>query len=275
MTDGLPQLSALCRRVILRNLAAVHDLGDMPYRLARPILQQCRPEQLRELEAASPHLADDTEELWQHACLRDFSDIRKLHEDGTLPPPTSWRTLYNDKQQQIEAAKAAATAKIKGRYAEHSAQKDAKKMVVSDVNLRPARARAKVPKAPVTAGQAMMARARNGSAMQMRRMMLIPPRSGARGASAPARGFVRAAPAPRPCAAPDAASPRPAVPAPGPAPPAAHPPGAARTSTPPPVPPASSASPPARVQKRPAPEPTSSIFMPKRRIPSHPRHGHV
>ncbi|KAI3623487.1 hypothetical protein CBS14141_003748 [Malassezia furfur] len=227
MTDGLPQLSALCRR-------AVHDLGDMPYRLARPILQQCRPEQLRELEAASP-----------------------------------------DKQQQIEAAKAAATAKIKGRYAEHSAQKDAKKMVVSDVNLRPARARAKVPKAPVTAGQAMMARARNGSAMQMRRMMLIPPRSGARGASAPARGFVRAAPAPRPCAAPDAASPRPAVPAPGPAPPAAHPPGAARTSTPPPVPPASSASPPARVQKRPAPEPTSSIFMPKRRIPSHPRHGHV
>ncbi|WFC97128.1 hypothetical protein MBRA1_003794 [Malassezia brasiliensis] len=266
MTASLPQLSALCRR-------AVHDLGDMPYRLARPILQQCRPEQLRELEAASPHLADDTEELWQHACLRDFSDLRKLHEDGALPPPASWRALYNDKQQQIEAAKAAATAKIKGRYAEHSAQKDAKKMVVSDVNLRPARARAKAPKAPVTAGQAMMARARNGSAMQVRRMMLIPPRSGARTATSPARGFVRAAPAPRPRAA-EAGMPRAAMPAAGP-PPTGRPPTGARTSPPPPASSTPSASSPARVQKRPAPEPASSIFMPKRRIPSQARHGHV
>lgn len=56
----------------------------------------------RYVPVLTQHLADDTEgvwptyaELWQHACLRDFSDIRKLHEDGTLPPPTSWRTLYN------------------------------------------------------------------------------------------------------------------------------------------------------------------------------------
>lgn len=241
----------------------------------------------RYVATLTQHLAEDTEgtlpahaELWQHACLRDFSDLRKLHEDGALPPPASWRTLYNvgvsltqDKQQQIEAAKAAATAKIKGRYAEHSAQKDAKKMVVSDVNLRPARARAKAPKAPVTAGQAMMARARNGSAMQMRRMMLIPPRSGERAAPSSAQGFVRAAPAPRPRVA-EAAAPRAAMPATGPAP-TGRPPAGARTSTPPPAPPASSASSPARVQKRPAPEPASSIFMPKRRIPSHPRHGHV
>lgn len=48
--------------VILRHLhstcaeadTALYDVGDMPYRLARPLLQQCRPLQLRAIEEASP-----------------------------------------------------------------------------------------------------------------------------------------------------------------------------------------------------------------------------
>lgn len=152
--------------------------------------------------------------------------------------------LTQKKQEHIEAAKAAATARIKGRYAEHSAQKDAKKLIVSDVALRPRGGRHRTaPRVPATRGQAMMARARNGTAMQTRRMMLIPPR-------APSRGFVRAAPsvrAPRTGAPPAAPS---SAPRPAPLPPS-----------------------PVRA-KRPPPE-GQSIFMPKRRIPTQPHHSHV
>ncbi|KOS12972.1 transcription elongation factor b polypeptide 3 [Malassezia pachydermatis] len=85
MHEELPLLSALCRR------------GEMPYRLAKPFLQQCRPDQLRAIEAASPkarHIVHLTLELWHRACVRDFSDVRKAEEEGTLSTPTSWRDMY-------------------------------------------------------------------------------------------------------------------------------------------------------------------------------------
>ena len=56
----------------------------MPYRVAAPLLQQCKPEQLRMIEEASPHLLEHTNDIWQRACLRDFSELRKAQQDGTL-----------------------------------------------------------------------------------------------------------------------------------------------------------------------------------------------
>ena len=101
------------------------------------------------IEEASPHLLEHTNDIWQRACLRDFSELRKAQQDGTLEAPPSWRALYLTKQQQTEEAKALATARIKGRYAEHSAQKDAKKLVVSNVPIPThRRARRPVPHLP-------------------------------------------------------------------------------------------------------------------------------
>lgn len=34
--------------------SVLYDVGEMPYRLAKPLLQQCRAEQLRAMEEASP-----------------------------------------------------------------------------------------------------------------------------------------------------------------------------------------------------------------------------
>lgn len=110
---GGSQLSAMCKRGtsltayssdspqhfeyvrVLLLILALYDVGDMPYRVAAPLLQQCKAEQLRMIEDVSPHLLEHTEELWQRACLRDFSDLRKLHEDDALVPPDSWRDLYS------------------------------------------------------------------------------------------------------------------------------------------------------------------------------------
>ena len=103
------------------------------------------------IEEASPHLLEHTNDIWQRACLRDFSELRKAQQDGTLEAPPSWRDLYLTKQQQTEEAKALATARIKGRYAEHSAQKDAKKLVVSNVPIPThRRARRPAPSRPST-----------------------------------------------------------------------------------------------------------------------------
>lgn len=157
----------------------------MPYRVAAPLLQQCKPEQLRMIEEASPHLLEHTNDIWQRACLRDFSELRKAQQDGTLEAPPSWRDLYLTKQQQTEEAKALATARIKGRYAEHSAQKDAKKLVVSNVPIPThRRARRPAPSRPSTPyeskGRSMLLKARTGLAMRTRQMMrprgLRPPR---------------------------------------------------------------------------------------------------
>ena len=146
----------------------------MPYRVAAPLLQQCKPEQLRMIEEASPHLLEHTNDIWQRACLRDFSELRKAQQDGTLEAPPSWRALYLTKQQQTEEAKA-----------EHSAQKDAKKLVVSNVPIPThRRARRPAPSRPSTPyeskGRSMLLKARTGLAMRTRQMMrprgLRPPR---------------------------------------------------------------------------------------------------
>ncbi|WFD31958.1 hypothetical protein MSPP1_003000 [Malassezia sp. CBS 17886] len=162
----------------------------MPYRLVRPLLQQCRPEQLRVIEDASPHLTPNIDEIWRRACVRDFAELRRMDTDGSLQPRPSWRALYEEKQQQTEEAKALATAKIKGRYAEHCAEKAAKRLVVSDTALPHGRARKRAAPVPPrsalqTKGQAILARAREGTAKQ-RRMTLVPPRGlAARGAEGP------------------------------------------------------------------------------------------
>lgn len=119
-------------------------------------------------------------ELWRRACLRDFSDVRKLDEEGRLDVPSSWRDLYQTKQQQADEAKALATARIKGRYAEHSAQKNAKKLIVTDVPIPTQRRRPRpadrTPATPLQSqGRAMLLKARTGLAMRARQMM-HPPR---------------------------------------------------------------------------------------------------
>jgi RNA polymerase II transcription factor SIII (Elongin) subunit A len=47
-------LSELALRSILLHLDGLNSLGTIPYRLAKPILMQCQPEQLMEIERNSP-----------------------------------------------------------------------------------------------------------------------------------------------------------------------------------------------------------------------------
>lgn len=182
----LPSLYSMCLRVIMSNISSVQDLGDMPYRNAAPILEECRIDQLILLEEASPHLLGHTDEIWKRNCLRDFFELRKKYSEpiaGAAAPrePKSWRKLYFRTKGEIEQAKVEAAQRIKDKYAQHRAEKDAKKLVVSDRPLmaKTARSIRRFGTGPgaggVTKGQSLLNKARSGSAAQAK---LTAPRNG-------------------------------------------------------------------------------------------------
>jgi len=46
--------------------------GGVPYDLLKPVLQHATPDQLFTLEHYNPYLIEDTGELWQFHCQREF-----------------------------------------------------------------------------------------------------------------------------------------------------------------------------------------------------------
>lgn len=175
-------LYSMCLRVILRNISSVQDLGDMPYRNAKPILEECRIDQLIMLEEASPHLLEHTDEIWKRNCLRDFFHLRKKytapHPNSESPlhkEPQSWRRLYFRTKGEIEQAKVEAAKRIKDKYDQHRAEKEAKKLVVSDrpLMIKAARSGARrfgslaaAGASGVSKGQSLINKARSGSVAQ-------------------------------------------------------------------------------------------------------------
>ncbi|CAD6890534.1 unnamed protein product [Tilletia controversa] len=127
-----PSLKALCLSIVFRNLHQVRDLGFMSFSVARPILEQCQADQLAELLDHSPHLAPDADTLWKRLCFNDFVQIRKDSEAGKLQEPESWRKLYWRTVNEAEEHKAAVAERIKSRYATARAEKDDRKIRVSE-----------------------------------------------------------------------------------------------------------------------------------------------
>ncbi|EPQ31178.1 uncharacterized protein PFL1_01366 [Pseudozyma flocculosa PF-1] len=166
--DAKLSLTNMCRKVVLRNLHAVQNLGDMPFRIAKDILEQCRVDQLITIEEASPHLLTDTDQIWKRNCLRDFVEVRKKYESDAKEPK-SWRRVYFRKKGELEEQKAEAKQRIKDRYASHRAEKDAKKLVVSDRPLMKTRGTRRpgggfaTTTTPGTKGHSLIMKARSGS----------------------------------------------------------------------------------------------------------------
>lgn len=51
---------------------ALEYTGGVPYDLMKPVLQHATPEQLFMLEHHNPYLIEDTGDLWQFHCQREF-----------------------------------------------------------------------------------------------------------------------------------------------------------------------------------------------------------
>ncbi|CAG8011999.1 unnamed protein product [Penicillium nalgiovense] len=109
-----PSLLHLATATAIRFVKDLDDLGAMPYSLARPILLNIHnPEKLCQthllipfslnfqhaVELASPHLAEEDEELWLELIKRDIPDWEQYH----LPDNTNnWHGVYCDLRDQAQ-----------------------------------------------------------------------------------------------------------------------------------------------------------------------------
>ncbi|KAF2147243.1 uncharacterized protein K452DRAFT_304117 [Aplosporella prunicola CBS 121167] len=99
-------LFEMAKRRVIRNIHLLTDVGDeLPYRILEPILKKIEnPSQLREIEKNSPHLAEDTGELWLAFIKRD---IQNWEDRAHVPRnPSSWAKVYaklkRDQEAEIE-----------------------------------------------------------------------------------------------------------------------------------------------------------------------------
>ncbi|KAJ3088860.1 hypothetical protein HK102_007757 [Quaeritorhiza haematococci] len=98
----VPTLKEVCIKTLQNNVNALDYLGEVPYYLIKPVLERCTPAQLANIEFHNEHIMDESDELWKGHSIRDFIDVRRSHETGTLKEPESWRELYEDKQHEAE-----------------------------------------------------------------------------------------------------------------------------------------------------------------------------
>lgn len=102
----VPSLFDICTRVLQDNIDALEYTGGVPYLILKPVIERANPDQLFMLEHHNPYLIEDTDELWQLHCNKEFRS-KKREEMET------WRDMYMRCLDEREAKLKALTANIK------------------------------------------------------------------------------------------------------------------------------------------------------------------
>ncbi|KAI9673918.1 MAG: hypothetical protein M1817_002124 [Caeruleum heppii] len=117
-----PSLHQLARRSCIKNIKLIRDVGEIPYERIRHVLLKVEnPEQLREIELASPQIVGEDHEIWRAMIKRDIPQWwTKPHEPKN---PKNWykvyKKLYKDNEAQVERD----MEKLKAAMDDYSAQK--------------------------------------------------------------------------------------------------------------------------------------------------------
>ena len=107
-----PSLSAMAQNAAVKNISSITDVADLPYHAVEPILRRIdNPAQLRDIEVACPHIAENSGPLWQELIKRDVSNA----ERKMLYPkdPKNWWKIYRKMCKQEAEDKAAAEEGLK------------------------------------------------------------------------------------------------------------------------------------------------------------------
>ncbi|KAF8637363.1 hypothetical protein AX17_002862 [Amanita inopinata Kibby_2008] len=96
----IPSLVALCQRVAGAHVDSITSLGtQLPFILVKPILERCSAEQLLQLEETSPHLQDDTHEIWMDLCIRKYPTVVERYLLGQEDGQDTWKQRYFNIQE--------------------------------------------------------------------------------------------------------------------------------------------------------------------------------
>lgn len=126
----------------------LYDVGDCPYSVIRPVLLKLgSPQQLHEIEEASPQIAGEDEEIWRSFITRDIPngetwlkerDARILEEDkedqadGEYEPRKipNWWKMYQKLRKRADEKAADHTASLKAVLSQQAAEKERNKAVL-------------------------------------------------------------------------------------------------------------------------------------------------
>lgn len=118
-----PTLMACAQRNLIRNLSSLQDVGDVPYEAVKPALRKIAdPQQLRNIEIASPHIADSDSELWINFIKRDIPDWKtKLVEPKN---PQSWWKVYRKMYREEKKAQEQQKKELAEKFKNHKMEKE-------------------------------------------------------------------------------------------------------------------------------------------------------
>ncbi|OBT88826.1 hypothetical protein VE02_03138 [Pseudogymnoascus sp. 03VT05] len=98
-------LQRLCERAAIRNIKDIYDVGQMSYKTVKPILARIKiPEQLRQIELASPQIIGETVELWERFIQRDVENWREKNYRPSNPAdwPAVYRKYMDEQKAKID-----------------------------------------------------------------------------------------------------------------------------------------------------------------------------
>ncbi|KAI4748083.1 hypothetical protein E4T50_01627 [Aureobasidium sp. EXF-12298] len=117
----------MAQRACIRNVMDMYDVGDLRYETIRPVLKNVtNPAQLRQIEEASPHIAEDDAELWQAFIRRDISKAESKLQVTRPKNPSSWWKVYRKLKREDEAETREAEDRLKAALNRHKVDKGAK-----------------------------------------------------------------------------------------------------------------------------------------------------
>lgn len=117
----VPTLRDLALQQCLRLIPFIQDVGNARYDIVKPILARMSARQLAELERASPHLLDHTDELWRDLILKDYPD--------RPCPQRNFRSGYQRVQKEKESHLGAVRERLKRNQRQYAAQREASAIV--------------------------------------------------------------------------------------------------------------------------------------------------
>uniref|UniRef100_A0A915IGK9 Elongin-A n=1 Tax=Romanomermis culicivorax TaxID=13658 RepID=A0A915IGK9_ROMCU len=83
----VPTLYDSCIRILCDNIDGLGYTGGVPYDILKPILERASAEQLCRIEDLNPYLVEDTDQLWEALCKRDFKRAQREELE-------SWKEVY-------------------------------------------------------------------------------------------------------------------------------------------------------------------------------------
>jgi len=138
----IPTLVQLCQRVASAHVDAITSLGDdLTYELVRPVLQRCSAEQLLRLEDGSPHLQNDTPEIWRDLCYHKYPLAVERYSRSHPDEPTSWKNHFFYLQESEAKRLEEAATKLRNQRLEADGRKKEREVKFTDRVPPPKRAR--------------------------------------------------------------------------------------------------------------------------------------